>query len=1042
MNEQQARQAFILGLDLGSESVGWVVLPCEDGNPTGIWAAGVHCFDAGVEGDYESGRDESRAKARRDARMVRRQHWRRAWRRQKLLRALQRHGLMPTGPTDTPEAIHRLILDLDSSLRGKYPPTDRPSGHVLPYQLRAKALDQRLEPYELGRALYHLAQRRGFLSNRKGRRNKDEEGEVKKAISELQAKIHESGARTLGEYLSKLDPEVERIRWRWTARQMYLDEFDAIWSAQMKHQPALNDAMKDEIHNAIFFQRPLRSQSHLIGECELIPGRRRAPMALRIAQRFRLLQAVNNLVMYLPDGEYRGLTADERARLVEALSTEGDLTFGKVRDKRHLNLPKGTVFNLEEGGEKRLPGNRTDAALIEVFGDRWKALSEADKDRIVEDVLSFEKSEPLARRGREAWGLDAEAARNLAELDLEPGYARHCAKALNTLVRRMEEGIPYATARKEAFPEQFESTEPVSLLPPVREAVPDVRNPAVCRALTELRKVVNAIIRRYGKPEKIRIELARDLKRPRKQRQEASKRMRENESRRAAAKRKILAEVGITQPSASDIEKVLLAEECGWTCPYTGRMIRMQALLGRNPEFDIEHILPMSRSLDNTYFNKTLCYHEENRNRKHNLTPFEAYAADAERWDQILERVKRFQGDAVREKLRRFQMTEIPADWTERQLQDTRYTSRLAGKYLACLYGGRSDADHTQRIQVNSGGVTAHVRNELMLNSILNDGGRKTRNDHRHHAVDAIAIALAGPAIVKQLADAAQRAAEAGRRLFAPIPEPWAGFLDHAREAIGRVNVSRRVNHKISGPLHEESLYSSPQVRVAGKGKVVTGYHIRKPLAKLSKDEIECIVDPVVRDAVKAKLRELNGTEGSVFAVPEHCPVLRSRDGRERPIRKARIRKSANIVSIGEGPRQRYVAPGSNHHMAIVAYLDATGQETRWEGHLVSRLEAVGRHRRGEAVVKRDWGPGKRFRFTLAPGDMFTMTGSGGERILCVARSISEGRVEFVRATDARLKTDIKKAKEWLVKTPDSLRKAGCQKVAVSYLGEIVPCND
>ncbi|MGQ9652286.1 MAG: type II CRISPR RNA-guided endonuclease Cas9, partial [Phycisphaerae bacterium] len=656
--------------------------------------------------------------------------------------------------------------------------------------------------------------------------------------------------------------------------------------------------------------------------------------------------------------------------------------------------------------------------------------------------LSFEKSEPLARRAREVWGLDAEAAKRLAELELEPGYARHCAKALRILVGRMEEGVSYATVRKQEFPERFESTDPVDWLPPVLEAVPDVRNPAVCRALTELRKVVNAIIRRHGKPEKIRIELARDLKRPRKQRQEAGKRMRENESRRAAAKRRILSDAGIAQPSASDIEKVLLAEECNWECPYTGRSISMQALLGRNPEFDIEHILPMSRSLDNTYFNKTLCYHEENRNRKHNLMPFEAYGAEAERWHQILERVKRFRGDAARKKLRRFKLTEIPAEWTKRQLQETRYISRLAGKYLSCLYGGRSDAYHTQRIQVSSGGVTAHLRNELMLNSILNDGGSKTRNDHRHHAVDAVAIALAGPAIVKQLADAAQRAAEAGRRLFAPIPEPWVGFLDQVREVIGRINVSRRVNHKISGPLHEESLYSSPQRRGADSGREKEKYRIRKPLAKLTKDEIESIVDPVVREAVKTKLGELNGTDGSVFANPANCPVLRGRDGRERPIRKARICKSANIVSIGQGPRQRYVAPGSNHHMVIVADIDANGQETRWEGHLVSRLEAVERHRRGEPVVKRDWGTGKRFRFTLAPGDMFTIVDGGGRRVLCVVRSISEGRVEFVRATDARLKADIKKAREWLSRTPDSLREAECRKVIVSYLGEIVPCND
>jgi len=119
----------------------------------------------------------------------------------------------------------------------------------MPYILRASALDGPVEPYFIGRALYHLAQRRGFLSNRKqSAKQNDDEGAVKEGIADLRKAMHETGARTLGEYLSRLDPSAERIRCRWTARDMYEYEFNAIWEAQAAHHPdLLTPAFKEAV---------------------------------------------------------------------------------------------------------------------------------------------------------------------------------------------------------------------------------------------------------------------------------------------------------------------------------------------------------------------------------------------------------------------------------------------------------------------------------------------------------------------------------------------------------------------------------------------------------------------------------------------------------------------------------------------------------------------------------------------------------------------------------------------------------------------------
>ena len=117
--------------------------------------------------------------------------------------------------------------------------------------------------------------------------------------------------------------------------------------------------------------------------------------------------------------------------------------------------------------------------------------------------------------------------------------------------------------------------------------------------------------------------------------------------------------------------------------------------MGKHSQFDIEHIIPFSRSLDNSFVNKTLCYHEENRDVKQNQTPYEAYAANETKWQEIIGRVKRFRGPAAHAKLRKFQQKKLDEDFAARMLQDTRYMSRLATEYLGLLYGGQIDADGT-----------------------------------------------------------------------------------------------------------------------------------------------------------------------------------------------------------------------------------------------------------------------------------------------------------------------------------------------------------
>lgn len=1038
--------AFVLGIDLGSNSLGWALIALIDGEPHHLIRAGVRVFDAGMEGDIASGREESRNLKRRQMRAQRRQTWRRARRLRKILNLLQRSGLLPADRVRSPEERQDFLNRLDGEIltspwfaaqvkSGRYAEPQQ----VMPYILRARALDERLEPYFLGRALYHLAQRRGFWSNRKHAVKKDEEeGAVKEGIAELGHLMEASGARTLGEYFSRLAASEERIRCRWTGREMYKSEFEAMWFAQAKyHSEILTDSRKKEIRHAIFDQRPLWFDRNSIGKCELEIGDRRAPAYLLVSQRFRLLDKVNNLLV---NGSK--LTEADRAKLVEQLELYGDLTFKKVR--KLLGLATHDEINLQRGGEERLPGNRTFAKFYEALGQRWLDMSREERDSLIEYVYAFENPAKLTDAAAKKWNLDAGTAAKLADISFEPDYMSHSPSAMEKLLPLLEEGKTYGEARKIAYPESFESTEEKVLLPAVQKCLTEIRNPAVMRSLTEVRKVVNAVVRQYGKPTYIRIELARDLKKSKKQRVAISENNRRNEAARAKAADKILKEAGV-QPKPSDIRKALLWEECGGVCPYTGKAIPFKALFGPEPQFDLEHIIPFSVSMDDSFQNLTLCYVPENRSAKGNKTPYQAYSGNREKYEEMLERVRNFKGERTMTaaKLRRFEMDNeklesFLADFRERQLNDTAYAATTAARYLGALYGGVNDANGEKRVYATSGQATAYFRSLWQLNGILNDGptenggrAKKSRADHRHHAIDAVVIGLTSAGMIKRLADAAQRAPAERRRKFASLQAPWPDFVESIRAEVDRIVVSHRVSKKVSGALHEETIYSQP--------KVDRKVRVRKPLASLTKNEVEEIADETVKALVLAKL---NGDDPKkAFTDGKNLPCFETLDGRKIPIKRVRIKKTVPTFQLGDGRSARHVASESNHHIEIFAELDQRLNEVEWDGKIISLADAFERSKNRQPIVQRDFGKARLFKFSLCPGEVIEW-GDKGSRRLMVVRAATGRQIALVPITDARRKEQMVKDGSYTRPTLDTLRRRAARKVCVGPLGDVSEAHD
>lgn len=1067
---------YEIGLDLGVQSIGWSV---KVGGK--LVKLGVHCFDSGTgtADDIAQGKDKSRNADRQTARSLRRQIRRRSQRSVVVARALQQTGLLPTVDdkgvpynVGLAENRDRLIKDLDWELSSKFiNEGDRIEAHLLPYLLRARALDKKLEPLELGRALYHLAQRRGYLSNRKAVKESDEgeddEGKVKAGISELATAIEKTGCRTLGEYFSKIDPEEKRIRQRYTSRQMYLDEFEIIWEKQEKYNPNLTDEAKETIHRAIFFQRPLKSMRSKLGKCELVPGKRRAPVACLEFQRFRYWQKILDL-KYMDDGVWRELTSEELNLLAKELELNESLTFKEI--KSLLGLKQNIKINLAEGGEKKIRGNVTAARLRKAIPDRWDAMSEKEQADLVNEILQFEREDALTKRLIKVFHFTSTEAQKISSTFLENGWAKYSKAALGKLLPYMRDNLTsFATAAKELFNIQKKQSEPLDFLPPVETELGQIRNPVVTRTLTELRKVVNSIIRHAknegwgdesGKPSRIFIELAREMKKSRKQREQDFKQNRKNEEDREDARINIIKETGIKNPKPNDILKWLLAVECRWICPYTGNTITPANLFGDHPQFDIEHILPFSRSLDNSFANKTLCDAKYNRDIKRNQTPYECASGDPDNYRKILERVKKFtcgtSGRGGNVKLRRFQMTEIPDGFANRVLNDTRYISRLACDYLGTLYGGqidRADAETDsdigkRRIFVCTGQATAWVRREWDLNKILNDGDEKERTDHRHHAVDAAAIVYCSPEVVRKLASAAEQAEELNdkRRLFlrGEIEKPYQGYWDDVAALVDEINVSYRCNKKVSGCLHNGTNYSKVHIEIDPKtGKEVEYRYLRKPLALMKDGEIHNIVDPVIQKIVLDKLERLGG-KPKAFANENELPyrMVKSKDGTQRlvPIKKARYRQVISVKKIGKGSNERFVATDGNHHMEVYAILDKNGRETKWVADTISLFDAYERLNHNKPIVNRDHGPNTVYKFTLYKNEFLLYTAPNGKTVLKRVYKLSGQRVGWGDHNDARPAKEVTDSKGNTLSI-NSLRGL-VQKVTVDFWGDIHPAND
>lgn len=1044
--------AKILGLDLGTNSIGWALI---DDKLNKILGIGSRIFPMGVENLGDGDNEMSKNASRTGARGVRRQFFRRRLRKKILLQKLSENKMCPMD-----------AKDFEDWKKTKLFPTDKLSTWFAlnPYELRQKALNEKLSLEEIGRIFYHLIQRRGFLSNSRKGGNDDGaifKGNAKEGKIGIDDTLESMEGRTLGSYLFEIYPKenqpfqdgLERIRNRYTTRKMYVDEFELIWNKQAQFHSNLNEELKTlfggrkldgyKEDGILFYQRPLRSQKHLVGNCSFEPTKTKCPISAVPVEMFRIWQWVNTV-------EYNGkkISQEEKDKLIEQLLLSDKIEFKKLRKAIGK---ESAEFKFNYKDDDKIVGTHTISNLSnkKFFGKKWFEFTEKEQEDIWHVLYFFDSKSNLKEYVAKNWNFTEDQATAISKFNVKDGYASLSRKAIGNILPFMQKGYTYDVAVvmggiKNAFGDKWQNDTVVNnqkqldlidnvegivrskisggfidtikdllrkefqfndkqlkklyhhsatidvatlleKLPVGKDAdkeIQAIRNPIVITALFELRKLVNELIEEHGQLDEIKVEMARDLKISKSQRNK----IRRDQKRLERENDRVRGEVEkYTRVSHDNILKFKLWEECKQTCAYTGNPIPIAKLF--TGEVQIEHIHPWSRSLNDSFNNKTLCYADENR-RKGDRTPFEFYGSDELDWIARKERALKLFSDTKEypnayQKFKRFVQQKFDDDFSSRQLNDTRFISKEAKNYLTQI---------CNKVAVSPGQMTANLRQKWGLNTVLNDENAKTREDHRHHAIDALVMACGKTSYLQELSKWNRYNRNYDLKDF---PMPWETFRYDAEKAVDKILIShKRLNNIITVRTHkvEKNGIIHKNIGVAARGQLhketvfgkrnfngEVAFHVRKAIDSLTTEkQLEKVVDETIKKLIHKRIQEVGGfIKGAIpantfFVVDENGVkqpqiFLPNKNGAPIPILKVRMKENIGGAEQLKDNVNQWVNPRNNHH--VLVYKDEKGN---LKEEVVTFWTVVERKRKGFPTYQMP-AEGKEVVTALHINDMFLL---------------------------------------------------------------------
>lgn len=889
---------YALGLDIGITSVGWSVINLDLNR---IEDLGVRIFNAA-----ENPKDgASLALPRRLARGKRRLIRRKAYRVQRVKNLIIDNNIL------TQDELKNLFTDKEV---------------ISVWEARYKGLNEALTSKEFSKILINLCKRRGFKSNRKNEAKEKEAGAILSSIAANIEKMQEVNARTIGElmgievksasdtYMSYRNKAGEYSRC--VSRDLIREEIHLLFESQRRFN---NDFASDEIEDKyleIFnSQRPYSNfyeLEKLVGWCTFEKKKyKRAPKNCISAEEFILYEGLNKLSI-ISNGEKRKLSKDERDLIITEAFNKKEVKYSSLRkllalndDERFSTLTYSIDKDLNKTENTKfvaLKGYHEIKKSIEhgVGKEYWMQIK--DNKKMLNDiayVLTLGKTDEDIVRQLKKRDIPNEVIEAVDDLSFSK-FNNLSIEAINKILPFMKEGFQYSEACEKAgydFKAMYKGEKYKKL--PVIE-IDEIVNPVVIRALAQTRKVINAVIDKYGSPVRINIELARDIAKNFKDRKTIEKEQRENRDNIDKIKKE-LEELFGKVPTAREVLKYRLWKEQREECVYTQKKIYLENLF--SPGYcEIDHIIPFSRSFDDSLVNKVLVIASENQ-RKGNRIPYEYFGNDNERWNQFEIWVKSsfLKYKKKTNLLKKRFSEEEQREWKSRNLNDTKYICR----YISNFVNNRlefKESDSIQKVITVNGRTTAYLRAVWGLNKVRDDGDK-------HHALDATIVAVTTQGMVQKIAHYSKANElkyireydkfidiETGELVNLDdyekerkklLPRPWKGFteelklrlsddpkeelkkspittydMDFISNSLRPIFVSRVPFRKIGGKLFKETVYS--------KNDFKEDYFVtKKKLIKLKKNDLdnfynyEC--DKKLYDAIIERMKEFNYNAKKAF---------------------------------------------------------------------------------------------------------------------------------------------------------------------------------
>ncbi|MCA6230644.1 MAG: type II CRISPR RNA-guided endonuclease Cas9 [Phenylobacterium sp.] len=850
---------LVFGIDLGIASCGWAVLrlPAGENQPGEIVGMGSWMFDVPETSKERTPTNQ----ARRSNRLLRRVIRRRAQRMSGVRRLFRDSGLITEARAD---ALAFANLN--------------------PWELRVQALERRLTEEELAVALGHIAKRRGFKSSAKGK-SANTAGDDQKMLKALEATQERLARyRTVGELFVR-DPGFagrkrnrDGIFDRTQNRDDLAREVAEIFRAQRRlGNPAASNDLEAAFTEIAFTQRPLQDAENLVGMCLFEPAEKRASRFAPSFERFRLLTRLVNLRVLSATGE-RPLTPAELAAVLANPGKTAKLSVKEVR--KRIGLPADQRFStFRPDEEDRDVAVRTGEAMAgtrklrETLGETlWETLLPTPLllDEVAR-VLTFFETQEVIHRELERLSLPDGAVEALVR-GLESGaFAKFkgaagiSAKAARSLIPHLEAGLRYDQACEQAGYDHAASkwagreqvTDRAAFNRLVADLAADVANPVARKSMTEGLKQAWAMRNRWGLPDAIHIEMARDVGNSAEKRREIERDIEKNTASRERERQEARELLGITDITGDTLLRYRLWKEQGGFCPYTHQGIPPTAVIATDNSHQVDHILPWSRFGDDSFANKVLCTASANQQKK-GRTPFEWFQAskNEEDWQTF---VKRIEGNAAFRgaKKRNYVLKnarEAEERFRSRNLNDTRYAARLLAEAIKAFYppGERQDRGGIRRVFTRPGALTAALRQAWGVESLKKVDGKRV-DDARHHALDALVVAAVGEAEVQRLTRSFQEWEQRGlARPLRQVPPPWgdpAGFRREVEDAYRDIFVARPERRRARGEGHAATIR---QVRHRDGAAVV---YERKAIADLKESRLEDIKDAERNEGVITAIR-------------------------------------------------------------------------------------------------------------------------------------------------------------------------------------------